>query len=141
MCLCASVLSGCVCGWGGFFYNLQSPRTSRMTECKYSHAVFYPKMASASSGTNIMCLKTYIQVNSIKKPLYCCQIMLQLFLLLLDQGGEDFFQTRQHVQYFIWPRPPLMTSEHRQGGSFPIKRPRTNTATWPLSHQSACKCH
>lgn len=28
--------------------------TSHVTACKYSHGVFYPKMASASSGTNIV---------------------------------------------------------------------------------------
>lgn len=128
--LCASVFSMrlCVC----FFYNLQSPRTSSMTERKYSHTVFYPKMASASSGTNIMCLKTYIWGNGTKKSLLRGQIMLQFFLHLLDQGAKIFSDVSTcifplHIQYFIWPWPPLMTSEPAQGGSLLIKRPHMNT--------------
>lgn len=96
MCLCASVFSMCSCVCVCFFYNLQSPRTSRMTECKYSHAVFYPKMASASSGTNIVCLRTYIWVNGIKKSLFRCQIMLQFFLLLLARARIFF----RHVNMY-----------------------------------------
>lgn len=102
VCLCiftaGRVFLACVCMCVCFFYNLQSPRTSSMTECKYSHTVFYPKMASAS-GTNIVRLKTYICGNGIKESLLRCQIMSQFFLLPLDRGAKIFFR-RVDVYFF-----------------------------------------
>lgn len=125
MCLCASVFSMCLCVYvSSTIYNPLGLKS--MTECKYSHTVFYPKMASASSGTNIMYLKTYFLGSSIKKALLLCQIMLQVLSPSIRPGRADFFQMCQHIfspcVYSIsWP--PLMTSEHVQGGSLLMKRP------------------
>lgn len=85
-----------------FFYNLQSQRTSYVTECKYSHAVFYPKMASAPSGTNTAGLKTYIWHKEILVPLP------NHFLRLSEQGVKIFF--RLVNVYFTPPACGLFSS-------------------------------
>lgn len=127
--LCVRV---CVCS----FYNLQSPRTSVMTECKYSHTVFYPKMASALSGTNIMCVKKnhiFFGGSGIEKSLFRCQIMFQVALPLLETRERRFVS---HVSTCVFRS--VCTVFHPASASADDIRARTG---WHLADQTATGGH
>lgn len=109
-----------------------------MTECKYSHTVFYPEMAW--SGTNIACLKTCRHKEIL--------VSLPNHVAGLSPSVRFFFFL--HVSMYSPPRSPVYTVfhpalattdevEHVQADQTPTRE--RQTAAWPLSHQSACKCH
>lgn len=92
-----------------------------MTECKYSHTVFYPE--TAWSGTNIACLKTCRHKEIlVSLPNHVAGLSPSVRFFFFYMSACIPPPALPCIQYFTRPWPPPMKSSTCR----PIKRPRVS---------------